>query len=58
MCLTEEPSSDFEEHIWELLGDRADRTRMNWVSQSGALTAIYERTGASGRSGLLETFVL
>lgn len=36
MCLSErlfmEPSSDSEDHIWELLGDRADRTRMNWAS--------------------------
>lgn len=31
LCLTEEPSSDSEEHIWELLRDRTDRTRVNWV---------------------------
>lgn len=30
-CLTEEPSSDSEEHLWELLRDRTDRTRVNWV---------------------------
>lgn len=26
-----EPSSDPEDHIWELLGDRADGTRANWI---------------------------
>lgn len=25
------PSPDSEEHIWELLTERTDRTRMNWV---------------------------